>query len=70
MSELVFEVTQEEDGGFCAECLSENIFTQGDTWGTLRQNVQEAVRAYYFDQAQAPTRIRLHLVRDELLAVP
>jgi hypothetical protein len=31
MSELVFEVTQEEDGGFCAECLSENIFTQGDT---------------------------------------
>ena len=26
MSELVFEVTQEEDGGFCAECLSENIF--------------------------------------------
>jgi hypothetical protein len=25
MSELVFEVTQEEDGGFFAECLSENI---------------------------------------------
>jgi hypothetical protein len=23
MNELVFEVTQEEDGGFCAECLSE-----------------------------------------------
>ena len=67
MSELVFEVTQEDDGGFCAECLSENIFTQGDTWGALRQNVQEAVRAYYFDQSQTPQRIRLHLVRDELL---
>ena len=24
----------------------ENIFTQGDTWEALRQNVQEAVRAY------------------------
>lgn len=68
MSELVFEVTQEEDGGFCAECLSENIFTQGDSWSELRHNVREAVRVYYFDQPQAPRRIRLHLVRDELLA--
>ena len=25
MSDLVFEVTQEEDGGFFAECLTENI---------------------------------------------
>ena len=69
MSELVFEVTQEDDGGFCAECLSESIFTQGDTWEALRKNVVEAVRAYFFDHAQAPGRIRLHWVRDELLAV-
>jgi predicted RNase H-like HicB family nuclease len=68
MSELVFEVTREEDSGFCAECLSENIFTQGDTWEAVRRNVQEAVRAYYFDRPPAPKRIRLHLVRDELLA--
>lgn len=68
MNELVFEVTQEEDGGFCAECLSENIFTQGDAWEAVRQNVQEAVRAFCFDQAPAPKRIRLHWVRDELLA--
>ncbi|HWX19968.1 MAG TPA: 2-phospho-L-lactate guanylyltransferase [Candidatus Binatia bacterium] len=69
MSELVFEVTQEEDGGFCAECLSENIFTQGDTWDALRTNVKEAVRGYFFDQPKtAPKHIRLHLVRDELLA--
>jgi predicted RNase H-like HicB family nuclease len=50
MSELVFEVAQEEDGGFCAECLSENIFTQADSWDALRQNVRDAVRGYYFDQ--------------------
>ena len=60
-------MTQEEDGGFCAECLSENIFTQGDTWEVLRKNVREAVRAYYFDKPEAPKHIRLHLVRDELL---
>jgi predicted RNase H-like HicB family nuclease len=68
MKELVFEVTQEEDGGFCAECLTENIFTQGDTWEDLRRNVQEAVRAYFFDQPQTPRQVRLHLVRDEILA--
>src|SRR6266481_2206813 len=29
--DLVFRVTQESDGGYCAECLTEGIFTQGDT---------------------------------------
>jgi predicted RNase H-like HicB family nuclease len=68
MSELVFEVTQETDGGFVAECLTESIFTQADDWEQLRQNVREAVAAYYFDRPQRPSTIRLHLVRDEVLA--
>jgi hypothetical protein len=68
MSELVFEVTQEADGGFTAECLTEGIFTQGDNWEELRRNVRESVEAFYFDQA-APAAIRLHLVRDELVAL-
>jgi predicted RNase H-like HicB family nuclease len=64
---LVFEVTQETDGGYCAECLTLDIFTQGDTWDELRTNVREAVRAYFFDGA-VPERVRLHLVRDEVFA--
>ena len=68
MSEILFEVTQEADGGFVAECLTENIVTQGDTWEDLRSNVQEAVRAFFFDRPR-PARIRLHLVRDEVLAL-
>ncbi len=67
MNELVFEITQESDGGFCAECLTHDIFTQADTWNELRDNVREAVAAYFFDQI-APTVIRLHLVRDEVLS--
>jgi hypothetical protein len=66
MKELVFEVTQEEDGGSCTECLPENIFTQGGTWEDLRLNVQEAVRAYFFDQPQTSHRIRLRFVHDEI----
>ena len=65
--EIVFNVTQEGDGGFVAECLSHDIFTEGDTWEQLRLNVREAVSAYFFDQPK-PTGIRLHLVRDEVLA--
>lgn len=64
--EIVFSVTQEGDGGFAAECLSHDIFTQGHTWDELRANVREAVSAYFFDQTK-PERVRLHLVRDEVL---
>jgi predicted RNase H-like HicB family nuclease len=65
--ELVFSVTQEADGGYVAECLSHDIFTQGDTWEELRKNVQEAVTGFFFDQPK-PKAIRLHMVRDEVLA--
>jgi hypothetical protein len=68
MNELVFEVIQEADGGYCAECLTESIFTQADSWDELRRNVIEAVNAFYFDQS-APANVRLHFVRDEVLSV-
>jgi hypothetical protein len=68
VNETVFEVTQEADEGYCAECLTEAIFTQGDTWDELRANVREAVDASYFDHPK-PGRVRLHLVRDEVLAL-
>lgn len=63
---IVFEVSQEDDGGFVAECLTEDIFTQGDNWEQLKANVKEAVQGYYFDQQTVPN-IKLHLVKNELL---
>ncbi len=66
MTELVFEVSQEADGGFVAECLTHDIITQADSWDELRDNVREAVAAYFFDTTM-PRAIRLHLNRDELL---
>ncbi|HKB57748.1 MAG TPA: hypothetical protein VKC51_09175 [Lacunisphaera sp.] len=67
MNELTFDITQEADGGFVAEAIGESIITQADTWDELRANVREAVTAFYFDRP-APKRLRLHLVRDEVLA--
>ena len=46
MNELVFEVSQESDGGFCAECLTEGIFTQADSWEQLRTSVVDAVNDF------------------------
>ena len=68
MADLVFEAIQEADGGYSAECLTENIFTQAQTWDELRKNVIDATAAFFFDTAP-PDRIRLHLVRDEVLSV-
>jgi predicted RNase H-like HicB family nuclease len=67
-ADVVFEVTQDEDGGYVAECLTQPIVTQGDTWEELRRNVQEAVSAYFFDR-EVPKTVRIRLIRDELLAV-
>jgi predicted RNase H-like HicB family nuclease len=65
-SELVFDISEDAEGGYVAECLSENIVTQGDTWEELRANVREAVEAFFFDRPK-PQAIRLHLVRNEVL---
>jgi predicted RNase H-like HicB family nuclease len=59
---IVFEVSQEEDGGFVAECLTENIFTQGDTWEDLKVNINEAVKGFYFDRPNLH-EVNLHLVK-------
>jgi len=66
--EIVFDVIQEQDGGFVADCLNEDIITQGDSWDELRNNVREAVNAFFFDSTP-PTKIRLHMVRDEVLTL-
>jgi predicted RNase H-like HicB family nuclease len=68
LDELVFKVIQEDDGGYVAQCLTENIVTQGNTWDELKEMVKDAVEAYFFD-APKPRSIRLHLVRDEVLSM-
>lgn len=65
---IIFEISQEEDGGFVAECLTEDIFTQGDTWEELKTNINEAVKGFYFDQPSYPD-VKLHLVKNEMLVV-
>ena len=70
MKEIVFEVTQEEDGGFCAEALGEGygIFTQGDSWDELYENAKDAVAGHFFDKP-GDYMVRLHFTRNEVINV-
>ena len=68
MSELVFLVEDDPDGGYTARALGEPIFTQANDMAALRENVRDAVRCHFEDEATRPKAIRLHFVRDEVIA--
>jgi hypothetical protein len=68
MTELVFSVTQEPDGGYVAVAVGESIATQGDTWDELCYMVMDATRGYFHD-ATPPDRVRLFLHVEQVLAV-
>ena len=67
-SEIIFEVTEAEEGGYCATALGFGITTQAETVEELRTMVRDAVNCYFEDPQKAPKIIRLHFVRDEILA--
>ena len=67
MNELIFLVEESPEGGFTARALGESIFTESETLDALRKQVRDAVRCH-FDKGKAPKVIRLHFVREEVLA--
>ena len=69
MTEIIFDVREDEvDGGYTASALGVGIHAQGETLDELRANVKEAVDCYFDETMEAPKVIRLHFVRDEVLA--
>lgn len=67
MSEIIFVVEEDIEGGFNARALGESIFTQGEDLDELRANIRDAVDCHY-DSANKPKMIRLHFVSEEVLA--
>jgi len=66
--EVIFAVEESPEGGYEARALGHPIFTQADTMDELRAAVRDAVRCH-FEPPAMPNVIRLHLVRDEVIAV-
>ena len=67
MSEIHFVVEEAPEGGFVARSIAEDIITEADDIETLRANVRDAVHCH-FDPGAAPSLIRLHFSREEVLA--
>jgi len=67
MNEIIFLVENSPEGGFAARALGYSIFTDAETTDELHANVRDAI-ACHFDPAEKPSIIRLHFVRDEVIA--
>lgn len=67
MNEIIFQVEEAPEGGYVARALGHSIFTEAQTLDQLRANVRDAVHCH-FDEGQGPRVIRLHFVRDEVMA--
>lgn len=71
MEEITLQVLRDEDSGWLvaswdAPGQAGGITTQGEDLRDLQQQVTEAVAAY-FEDGEAPQRIRLHFVSDPIL---
>ena len=68
VTEIVFLVEQDPEGGYTAVALAESIFTEAEDLETLKVMVKDAVHCHFDKEENRPKIIRLHIVRDEIFA--
>ena len=69
MTEIVFQVEEDPDGGLTARAIGESIFAEAETAEELREQVRDAVACHFEDPQTRPKLVRLHFVRDEVIAL-
>lgn len=67
-NEIIFLVSDSPEGGYETRALGHSVYTEADTLDGLREMVRDAV-AVHFDEGERPGVVRLHFVREEVLAV-
>lgn len=68
IKEIIFLVEEATEGGYIAQALGESIFTEADTLEELKIQIKDAVHCHFVEQEMFPQIIRLHIVRDEVIA--
>jgi len=68
MKEIIFILEEAAEGGYTARALGESISNEADNLDELRKKIRDAVNCH-FDKGQEPKVIRLHFVREEVMAV-
>jgi len=69
VNEIIFVVEEAPEGGYTAAALGVSIFTEADDLADLEAQVRDAVLCHYDDETVRPRIIRLHFVREEVIAV-
>jgi predicted RNase H-like HicB family nuclease len=67
MKEIIFIVDESPEGGYEARALDHSIFTDGEDLELLKANAKDAV-ATHFEAEQMPKVIRLHMVKEIVIA--
>lgn len=67
--ELIFEVRDAGEGGYCARALGCSIFTEAATREELRTDVLEALSVHFEGAPVHPRLVQLHYVKDESIPV-
>jgi hypothetical protein len=62
--ELIFEVRDAEEGGYCARALGGGIFTEAETREELLANVLEAISVHFDDGSACPRLVQLRYQRN------
>jgi hypothetical protein len=68
MQEIIFVVEEAAEGGYTARALGASIYTEVDDLRDLEDQVRDSVRCH-FEEPERPKIIRLHFVREEVIAV-
>ncbi|HHP7244536.1 MAG TPA: type II toxin-antitoxin system HicB family antitoxin [Elainellaceae cyanobacterium] len=54
MTDVIFLVEDDPDGGYTARAIGESIFTQAETLEELRDQVRDAVQCHFEDELNRP----------------
>jgi len=65
--EVIFEVREKPGGGYLARAPGHSIVVEGLTWDELRGSSREAANRHFAGASERPERIRLHMVKDDVI---
>lgn len=68
MKEIVFQIEESGEGGYEAHALGHSIHTEADSLDEIKEMIRDAVRCH-FEESDIPQVVRLHYVKDEVIAV-
>jgi len=65
--EIIFTVREAEGAGYVARAPGHSIVVESGEWAELREKARKAAQKHFANAPAHPDRIRLHLVKDELI---